>query len=140
MTYPASSEAGCVITKISMPRRPNAAKALPWLLLAPSLLVIGVVQLYPAVYSVWLSFQKIAGARTTPVGLRNYALVFGSRAFADSAWHTVFFLLGYVALTLLLGLAIALLLNRGLKLRSLYAALLFVLQGQADGVRRYEIS
>lgn len=109
-----------------MPRTTNAAKALPWLLLAPSLLVIGVVQLYPAVYSVWLSFQKIAGARTTPVGLRNYALVFGSRAFADSAWHTVFFLLGYVALTLLLGLSIALLLNRGLKLRSLYAALLFV--------------
>ncbi|MCX6017261.1 MAG: sugar ABC transporter permease [Chloroflexi bacterium] len=101
-------------------------KLLPWLLLAPSLLVIGVVQLYPALWSVWLSFQKVAGVRTAPVGLRNYALVFGSRAFAESLWHTAFFLFGYVVLTLLLGLGIALLLNRKLKLGTAYASLLFV--------------
>jgi ABC-type sugar transport system permease subunit len=95
-------------------------------LLAPALAVIGVVQLYPAVYSIWLSFQKVAGTRATPVGLRNYALVFGSRAFAESAWHTAFFLIGYVAITLLLGLGVALLLNRRMRLSTLYATLLFV--------------
>jgi len=101
-------------------------RRLPALLLAPALTVIGVVQLYPAAYSIWLSFQKVAGQRTTPVGLRNYELVFGSRAFAESAWHTAFFLAGYVAITLLLGLGIALLLNRRMRLSTLYATLLFV--------------
>ncbi len=104
----------------------RSSKLLPFLLLLPALLVIGIVQLYPAFYSIQISFNKVAGGTLTPTGLRNYALVFNSTSFQESLWHTGFFLLGYIVLTMLVGLGIALLLNRKLRLRGAYVALLFI--------------
>lgn len=102
------------------------SKLLPFLLLLPALLVIGIVQLYPAFYSIQLSFNKVAGGNLTPIGLRNFEQVFGSTSFQESVWHTGFFLLGYIVLTMLLGLGIALLLNHKLRFRGVYIALLFI--------------
>jgi multiple sugar transport system permease protein len=103
-----------------------APRWLPFALLAPALLVIGLVQLYPAYYSIRLSFNKLTAGNFTPVGLRNFELVFDSTAFKESLWHTLIFLIGYVALTLTVGMAIALLLNRKLKLGPTYITLLFI--------------
>jgi ABC-type sugar transport system permease subunit len=102
------------------------ARLLPFLLLAPALLIIGIVQLYPAFYSIQLSFNRVAGGNLTPVGVRNYQLVFASSDFGESLWHTAFFLFGYIVLTMLAGLGIALLLNRKLRFRSGFVTLLFI--------------
>ncbi len=49
-----------------------------------------------------------------------------SQALGESAGHTVIFLVGYASLTLTLGFAIALLLNRKSKLSGVYITLLFI--------------
>ncbi len=104
----------------------KSSRLLPFLLLAPALLVIGLVQLYPAYYSIRLSVSKLTAGNFAPVGLRNFELVFGSDAFRESVWHTLIFLGGYVTLTLAAGMAIALLLNRKLKFGGAYITLLFI--------------
>jgi ABC-type sugar transport system permease subunit len=102
------------------------SRSLPFLLLLPALLIIGIVQLYPAIYSIQLSFNRVAGGNLTPVGMRNYDVVFASSGFQESLWHTAIFLFGYIVVTMLLGLSIALLLNRKLRLRGAYVTLLFI--------------
>jgi ABC-type sugar transport system permease subunit len=102
------------------------SRLLPFLLLLPALLIIGIVQLYPAIYSIQISFNRVAGGNLTPIGTRNYAVIFASSGFQESLWHTAIFLIGYVVLTMLIGLGIALLLNRKLRLRGAYVTLLFI--------------
>lgn len=102
------------------------SRTLPFLLLLPAMLVIGIVQLYPAFYTIFLSTRTIRAGELLPNGLENFRDVFGSELFRESAWTTAIFLFGFVALTLLAALGVALLLNRKLKLNSFYIALIFI--------------
>ncbi|MEX1018039.1 MAG: sugar ABC transporter permease [Litorilinea sp.] len=101
---------------------------LPFWLLLPSLIVIGLIQLYPAFYTFVLSTQRTeAGTgRMIFVGMDNFARLLTSTAFIQSLWHTLFFLGGYVLLTMTLALGIALLLRARVRLRPLYITLLFI--------------
>lgn len=96
-----------------------------WLLL-PSLLVISVIQFYPGIYSILLSVQDRRAGRVEWVGLSNFERILGSGAFRESVGHTVVFLAGYVAVTMLLALLLALLLNRNLRAGGFYLTLLFI--------------
>ena len=102
------------------------SQTLPFWLLLPSLLVIGLIQFYPGIYSVILSLQDRRGGNVEWVELRNFERILGSAAFRESVGHTAVFLVGYVALTMLLALLIALALNRNLKAGGLYLTLLFI--------------
>jgi len=99
---------------------------LPFWLLLPALLVIAAIQFYPGFYSIWLSLQERQGAVWTFVGLRNFERIFDSAAFRESVGHTVVFLVGYVTVTMLASLVIALLLNRVIKFSGVYITLIFV--------------
>lgn len=101
---------------------------LPFWLLLPGLAIIGLIQLYPALYTFVLSTQRTeAGTgRFVFVGLNNFQRLFSSVSFIQSFWHTVFFLGGYVLLTMTLAFAIALLLRNRMRLRPLYITLLFI--------------
>jgi ABC-type sugar transport system permease subunit len=71
------------------------------------------------------------------VGLQNYEWLFGSRTFRYVVQNTVIFITSCVALTLGLGLAIALLLNEKLRLRNAVRGLVFapfLLSGAAIGI------
>lgn len=83
---------------------------LPWLLLAPSLLGVGIFTLIPFADVFRRSFQKAVG--TGFVGLGNYRTVLDNQAFQLAAGNTGRFL--FVCLPLLLGLSlfVALLLER----------------------------
>ena len=83
---------------------------LPWLLLAPSLLGVGIFTLIPFADVFRRSFQKAVG--TGFVGLENYRTVIDNQAFRLAAGNTGRFL--FVCLPLLLGLSlfVALLLER----------------------------
>lgn len=98
-----------------------------WLLL-PALLVIAAIQLYPAIYTVVLSFQQLeAGTgRQLFAGMDNFRRLFGSVAFLRSLVHTAVFLLGYVVLTLGASFGIALLLKQRVRFTPLYITLLFI--------------
>ena len=76
-------------------------KILPWLLLSPSLLGLGIFVLLPFADVVKRSFQKAVGEEF--VGLENYKNVVENQAFQLAAGNTARFLL--VCLPLLLGLS-----------------------------------
>lgn len=85
-------------------------KFLPWLLLAPSLLGVGIFTLIPFLDVLRRSFQKAVG--TGFVGLENYRTVLDNQAFRLAAGNTGKFL--FICLPLLLGLSLffAILLER----------------------------
>ncbi len=100
--------------------------SLPFWLLLPTILILLAVQVYPALYTVWLSFQERNPAGWEFVGGANFRRLFGMGLFGESIGHTTVFLLGYAGLTLVIGFVIALLLNRKLRFSGLYITLLFI--------------
>lgn len=83
-------------------------------LLAPAALILGLLTLYPLARLLLLSFaitdHGFAGARFA--GLENYAELLASRSFRTAAGNTVWFTLMATASEVLLGLGLALLLDR----------------------------
>lgn len=103
-----------------------AAEArLAWALILPTLLIVFGLVLFPAVFSIWISFRDVGlnnlndVFRAPWVGLQNYRQVFNDFAFKfqgldnwGAAVTTVVYSLLSTILTLAMGLAAALLLNR----------------------------
>lgn len=100
--------------------------SLPFWLLLPTVIVLAITQVYPGLYTIWLSLQTRKPEGWEYVGLTNYQRLFNMGLFAESVGHTVVFLVGFVTLTLAIGFAIALLLNRRLKLSGLYITLIYI--------------
>ncbi|MGW2045520.1 carbohydrate ABC transporter permease [Streptomyces sp. NPDC001858] len=103
------------------PGRPRAKRSpagTPWLLLAPCLLVLALVMGYPLVRLVTLSFQKFGQSQlwgfqpAESVGFDNFAGVLGDGEFWQVVVRTIVFAAGCVILTMVLGMLIALLLQR----------------------------
>ncbi|NEO95789.1 MAG: sugar ABC transporter permease [Moorea sp. SIO3G5] len=93
-----------------------------WLLVTPALLLLLLVYGYPILRSFWLSlFTKNLGTQLQPVfsGLNNYGRMMGDGRFWHSLWNTVIFTSVSVALELVLGIAIALILNQSFKGRGI---------------------
>ena len=86
------------------------------LLIAPAALIMLVVTVYPLVRSFWISL--LTWDLTRPAighpfaGLKNYQFVLQDPTFWQSAKSTLLFVVGAVTLEIVLGLALALLLNR----------------------------
>jgi len=99
---------------------------LPFFLILPTILVLLVIQVYPIFYTLILSVQERQPAGWEFVGLKNFEILLGSAALAESAGHTLIFLVGYASLTLTLAFFIALLLNRKSSLSGVYITLLFI--------------
>lgn len=102
------------------------AHSLPFWLILPTILVLLVVQVYPALYTIWLSFQTREPQGWEYVGPTNYSRLFGMGLFAESVGHTIVFLVGFVVATMIAGFGIALLLNRKLRLSGLYITLIYI--------------
>jgi multiple sugar transport system permease protein len=103
------------------PARPTAATArrrgdrLGYAFIAPALLIVVAVSLYPIVYQVWLSFTDwYLLQNPTPVfaGLEGYRRLLADALFHASLGRTLVWTFGTVALEFLLAMPIALLLNR----------------------------
>ncbi|ODT83885.1 MAG: sugar ABC transporter permease [Pelagibacterium sp. SCN 64-44] len=83
------------------------------LLVAPFVVVYGLLFVWPTLQMIWLSFHKapLIGAGEW-IGLDNYFRLFGDRLFGVAFWNTAYFVLLSVIPSTLLGLAIALGVNR----------------------------
>jgi N,N'-diacetylchitobiose transport system permease protein len=98
--------------------RPGSRSTRPWLLLAPALLVMGGLLLYPLFRVLVLSLQdfglrELVSGRTDWVGLDNYAELLGNPdLWATVLPNTVVFAVVAVALTVVFGTLVALLLAR----------------------------
>jgi ABC-type sugar transport system permease subunit len=110
----------------SFMKRFEIRKSLPFWLILPTIIVILIVQVYPAFYTMWLSLQERKGASWEYVGFENFERLVNAGLFPESIGHTVIFLVGYVVLTLSLGFIIAQLLKRNVPLTGLYVTILFI--------------
>jgi multiple sugar transport system permease protein len=98
-------------------------------MLAPSLLVIALVAAYPIVYAIWLSLHEysvITPGLSRWVGFDNYSEALGSSTFWGAMRTTVLFTVISVALELVIGLAMALVMHRAFRGRSLLRAVVLV--------------
>lgn len=104
-----------------------AARAAPWILVGPFLVIFVIFAAYPLVRAVILAFQQTFGPGTARfVGGANFAFLARDPMFWTAAKNTTLFTLGSVFIQLPLSLGLALLLNRdGLRGRAIYRTIFF---------------
>lgn len=106
-------------------------KILPWLLLAPGLLVVFGLVLYPVGRTVWLSFRSaglpyLASGQSRFVGFDNYTQLWNDPHLREVFLTTAVFGFACVAATMAAGLAVALLLDQPFKGRALLGVLVLL--------------
>jgi ABC-type sugar transport system permease subunit len=110
---------------------PTPRERREWLLFAlfigPNLLLFAVFTYWPLLYNFYLSFVRWNFLRPTKpfVWLDNYIAVFSSAQFWTIVLNTLTFTIWSVGLTLVLGLALALLINQPLRYRNAVRGVLF---------------
>jgi trehalose/maltose transport system permease protein len=94
----------------------------------PTIIVIFAIAFYPIAVSIYYSFRlDLPGGQTgTWAGLRNYAVLFGDSSFRAALWNTLIFTVISVTIEFLLGLAVALGINRAFRGRGLVRAAILV--------------
>ncbi len=84
-----------------------------WLYLVPLLVVLSVFMLYPTFYCLFMSFTDyILKGAPEFVGLENYRDLLEDTAFWEALFRTAYVLVVCISVELILGMSIALLLNR----------------------------
>ena len=101
-------------------------KAYPYLLVAPAMLLLLLVSVYPTLYSFYLSLTRVRMGALEFIGLRNFQIIFGSGDFWQSLRLTLVFVFFYVLLTVTTAFLLALLFNRKLRLGGAYMIALFI--------------
>jgi multiple sugar transport system permease protein len=91
------------------------------LLIAPTVLILGAVIVYPLLYAIYLSLFSIytPTLKGNWVGLANYTTLIGSRSFWSALGVTIVWTVGTLTVQILFGVAMALLLNQNILFRSL---------------------
>jgi trehalose/maltose transport system permease protein len=96
-------------------------------MVSPAVLLILAVAFLPVAYTIWLSLHDATVTTTGEfVGLQNFADAFDDPVFRDALQNTAIFTVVSVALELVLGLAIALAINRAFRARGLVRASVLV--------------
>ncbi len=105
----------------------NPERRTAYYMILPALFIILVVAFYPIAYSFYLSFFKAnINSAGNFVGLQNYVQMFQNSEFRDGLRNTVIFTVVSVFLEFMIGLAIALAINRAFKGRGLVRAAILV--------------
>lgn len=97
------------------------------LLLAPALLILLGLVVYPFVYAIWLSFlEKAVGTVGHFVGLANFRYVITWPQFTTALYNTAVFTLVAIAIKFALGMGVALVLNQQIRGRNFFRAFLLL--------------
>lgn len=99
---------------------------LKWLMTLPAVVILFALTFYPLIRALQISTQQYLPTGTTFVGIQNYVNLLSNEAFINSVWVTAKFIGIAVSAEFVLGFAIALLLNRKLKLRGLWQTLILI--------------
>ena len=103
---------------------------LAWAFVTPALATIVLIALFPLAWTLWESLHlhdlRMPWLGKPFVGLANYAEILGDGRFWAAMGHTLFFTVTTVALELLLGLFLALAMNRAFQGRGLVRAAVLV--------------
>lgn len=88
-------------------------RAEPYLYMLPAIVFVGIFLLYPAAYTLYISFTDWDGLNPPQfVGLQNYLSLVSERAFDTSATNTVLWVVATLAFPVFLGLMLAVFVNR----------------------------
>jgi ABC-type sugar transport system permease subunit len=96
-----------------------------YLLVFPAIIIIAIVSLYPILRTVWLSLHTMQlqfMSETKFIGLENYQFLISDYRFWHSVGNTAFFTVISVGMELVLGILVALLINRPFRGRGLVRA------------------
>ncbi len=104
------------------------SRLLPYLLVAPQLIITAIFFLWPAGEALWYSLQSIDpfGISSSFVGLENFSRLFSDPYYLDSFWTTIKFSLMVTILGMLFSLLLAALVDYVLRLQKLYQMLLLL--------------
>lgn len=99
--------------------RVTANRLTPYMFVAPAGLVMLLALFYPIAYMVWGSFRDWDPSQSLSeaefVGLANYARLLTDAAFHESFWVTMVFAFTVVSVEMVLGVGLALLLDRNIR-------------------------
>jgi multiple sugar transport system permease protein len=102
-----------------MSQRSALSRLTPYMFIAPAALVMALALFYPISYMIWGSFRdwdpSQALSETEFVGLANYAKLLVDPAFHASFWVTIVFAFTVVTVEMILGVGLALLLDRNIR-------------------------
>ena len=96
---------------------------------APAFLVMGAMVLYPFVFNVVISFSNMSLTHISDwslVGLRNYLQVLSDRAFGYTLFKTVLWTVVNVFFHVVIGVSLALVLNKNIRGKSVFRTLLIL--------------
>ncbi|HTI00921.1 MAG TPA: sugar ABC transporter permease [Acidisoma sp.] len=98
----------------------------PWLYLSPALVILVLVLFVPLVIGISYSFRRFTAFRSSYVGLGQYRTMLHDPALGQALINTVWWTAGSLAFQFLLGLGLALVLNRRFAGRSVVQAIVFL--------------
>ena len=105
-------------------------RALAWALIIPSLIVVFALIFLPIVRAFWMSLHTIDLKRPALgqpfVGLENYIDVLQDGFFWASVGRTLYFMVVSISIEVVIGIAVALLLNQNFKGRGLLRAMILI--------------
>ena len=89
---------------------PSRLSLLGWGFVAPALLVLCAMNLFPLIFNIYLSFTNadLSGGLVENVGTRNYTVLFGEARYANALTVTALFVAVSVSVELVLGFILAL--------------------------------
>lgn len=96
-------------------------RQLGYILVLPTILIVAAIVVFPLFYSLYLGFHSTTGiaADMTWVGLDNYVQMANSSEFWTSFWNNMIWAFGTLTVQIILGVSIALLLNRDFRGRNI---------------------
>ena len=103
-------------------------RAVAWIFITPTLLLILAINIYPLIYAISMSFTNFyankLGREIKWVGLKNYAKILGKEAIWERMQITASFMFWTLLLQAIIGLSLALLLNKKFKGNELLTTLI----------------
>lgn len=98
-----------------------------WSFVGPGAVIILGLSIFPALWALWLSLQKWDGfSPATFVGGHNYQKLISDADFWAAVRHTAFYTVLFVPASVLLGLFLAVALNRRIRFIGIYRTAIFV--------------
>ncbi|MGH3498132.1 MAG: carbohydrate ABC transporter permease [Nocardioidaceae bacterium] len=109
-------------------RMSRSEHAAGWAFVTPATVLIGIFGLLPIIWSLLLSFQKsdLLTPDTPWVGLKNYKQIGGDSTFRLAIEHTIVYTALFVPATMIVGLLVAVALNRKVRGISIYRTAAYV--------------
>ena len=105
----------------------NDRRVLAYLFLAPALVILSLVVVYPFFSAIWLSFNdKMAGAPATFLGLDNYRELFADPKFLQVIYNTFVYTILAVGIKFCMGMGMAMVLSHDRPLNFIYKTVLFI--------------